>query len=319
MSKECPPLIAVIGPTACGKSELAVRLSEKFDGEIVSADSMQVYKGLEIGTAKPDASLLRSVKHHMIGVVDIDTPFSVAQYCDMARECLAQIYERGKLPFVVGGTGLYVDSLTSGVHFPGAKANPALRQSLQEVLEEKGAQALLEMLRETDPEASASLHPNNAGRIIRALEINMGLSMSKSRYHELSKAKTPPYDTLRLGLFFRERANLYKSIDRRVDDMMERGLLEEARALYSLESKPTAGQAIGYKELFEYFAGHIDLADAVDIIKRQTRRYAKRQMTWFCKSSETIAVYVDDYSHPEDLTVFAGGIIEEFLTRRNNR
>lgn len=317
MNEDKKPLIAVVGPTACGKSVLAARLCERFDGEIISADSMQVYKGLDIGTAKPSAAVLSSVKHHMIGIIDVNIPFSVAQYCDMALDCLAQISARGKLPFIVGGTGLYVDSLTQGICFPGEETDPALRKRLQELLAEKGAQALLEMLRETDPQAAALLHPNNTSRIIRALEINLGLSMTKDRYNELSRATPAPYDVLRLGLFFRNRENLYIRINKRVDEMMERGLLEEARAFFKLNYKPTAGQAIGYKELYEYFEGRIDLAEAVEHIKRQTRRYAKRQMTWFSKRAETSVIHVDDYSDSDQLTAKAVSIVAQFLSRRN--
>lgn len=313
------PLIAVVGTTACGKSELAVHLCERFDGEIVSADSMQIYRGMDIGTAKPSEALLERVKHHMVGVVGVDTPFSVAQYCDMALACLADICARGKIPFVVGGTGLYVDSLTDGIRFHGAKTQPELRARLQELLDEKGAQALLEMLREKDPEAAALLHQNNTGRIIRALEINIGLSMTKRRYNELSKTAPPPYDALRLGLFFRDREQLYERINRRVDEMMDRGLLEEARALYRCDSTPTAGQAIGYKELHEYFEGRIPLDEAVELIKRRTRQYAKRQMTWFSKHPSTTVIHVDDYEDIRQLSERAAEIVNEFLSRRDER
>lgn len=277
------PLTVILGPTASGKTELAVKLAEYFNGEIVSADSMQIYKGMDIATAKPSAEQLERVPHHLISVIERDRKFSVADYVLLAKAAIDDIYKRGKMPFLVGGTGLYINSVVDNIKFSEEKSDEALRSKLYEQYDSLGAQAMYERLKEIDPEYAKTLHPNNKTRVLRGIEIYELTGVLMSEHLKLSRSEESPYNACMIGLNFKDRSELYERINIRVDAMLKDGLIDEAKALYLNDkgNAKTAGQAIGIKELIPYFDGEIPLDDAVERIKRESRRYAKRQLTWF--------------------------------------
>lgn len=282
------PVIAVVGPTASGKTRLAIELALHFGGEVVSADSMQIYRGMAVGTAQPAPEEMRGVPHHLIGVRDPDKPCSVADYVALARACIRDIHSRGKVPVVAGGTGLYVDALLNGLAFGETKRDDALRARLRREAEEQGGEALLERLGAFDPETAGKLHPHNLGRIIRAIEVYETDGVTMSELQRRSRLTPSPYRTCKIGLYFEDRAALYAKIHARVDAMLAAGLLEEAKVLFACPDlrNSTAMQAIGYKELAAFLRGECPLSQAVDDLKRATRRYAKRQMTWFRRDKE---------------------------------
>ncbi len=272
----------VCGPTATGKTELAVRLCRALSGEVVSADSMQIYSELTIGTARPDEAEMGGVPHHLLGFVPPEASFSVADYVAAARAAIDEIAARGRQPVVAGGTGLYITSLCDGVRFGAFKGDSEIREQLRREAEERGGEVLLARLREIDPEAAQKLHPNDTFRLTRALEIYLTTGVTKTEWERRSKAEAPAYDLRMIGLTFRDRATLYERIDRRVDRMVERGLVAEAEGLYRRGLRDAQSmRAIGYKELVEHFEGRCTLAEAVAAIKQNSRRYAKRQLTWF--------------------------------------
>jgi tRNA dimethylallyltransferase len=279
-------IVVVCGPTASGKTALAVRLAESFGGEIIGADSMQIYKGMDIATAKPSAEELRGIPHHLIGFLEPEVPFSVADYVELAHEKVIEVHGRGKLPLIAGGTGLYINSLIDNIEFAEIEADKLFREEMQKLSKEKGALFLLERLSVFDPETAALLHENNLKRIIRALEVFHVTGRTMSDLKRESRLSPSPYEPLMLLIDF-PREVLYERIDKRVDEMLEAGLLEEARAFYELRNPQTAAQAIGYKELQPYISGDADdlqlLAECVENLKRSTRNYAKRQLTWFKK------------------------------------
>ena len=299
--KAGPPvgLIAICGPTATGKTELAVRLCEALRGEIVSCDSMQIYQGFDIGTAKPDAEEQRRAKHHLIGTVDPETDFSVSDYVALAEKTVLDIVQREKLPVLAGGTGLYMRSLLRGVSFEEDTRDEALRRRLFELAAEHGNPYLYDRLRQCDPAAAEAIHPNNLKRVVRALEYREKTGRLFSQQMKKQGEAAVRYDAKAFCLLYRDRQKLYERINLRVDRMMEKGLLDEARQLYELlrgrEKYPTVAQAIGYKELFPYFEGTVELSEAVDNIKQKTRNYAKRQITWFRREENLQNIYIDDY------------------------
>ncbi len=279
------PVVAVVGPTASGKTGLGIAIARRFDGEIVSADSMQIYKGMDIASAKPTAAEREAAPHHLIDFADRQTRFSVAEYVALAGEVIRDIAGRGKLPVVVGGTGLYIDALLSGLTFAEEETDPALRRRLSAEYDRLGGEEMLARLEKSDPEAAARLHPNDRKRILRALEVQMTTGQRKSELDRAAAAGESPYQALYIGLRYCDRALLYDRINRRVDAMLDAGLAAEAEREYDPTSG-TAAQAIGHKELAPYFAGEISLDAAAENLKRQTRRYAKRQMTWFSKNEQ---------------------------------
>ncbi len=281
MSKK--KIICIVGPTASGKTALSIALAKEFSGEIVSADSMQIYKGMDIGTAKPSLSERDGVVHHMIDVVSPDESFSVARYVKDATRIVDDILNRKKLPIVVGGTGLYVDSLVKGTEFAAFDEDMEYRRELFSLYEREGAEYLHSMLSEVDPERAKEIHPNNVKRTIRALEVYKATSRTITEHDRESETAEPRYDAVYIGLMFSERDELYGRIDARVDKMLSDGILDEIKALLSggISEASTAMQAIGYKELIPALRGECDLAAAAEVLKRATRRYAKRQMTWF--------------------------------------
>ncbi|MCD7846865.1 MAG: tRNA (adenosine(37)-N6)-dimethylallyltransferase MiaA [Oscillospiraceae bacterium] len=301
-------LIVVCGPTASGKTELAVSLAEIFDGEIVSADSMQIYRDISIATAKPTTEEMRGIKHHMIDILDLSEEFSVADYVRLASDCIKDIASRGKTPIVCGGTGLYISSLVNGISFDETCSSTELREELSELAEEKGGEYLLEILREFDPESAARLHPNNLMRIIRAIEVYEISGVTMTEANKLSQ-KESPYDPIMIGLNFSDREFLYDRVNKRVDRMLEMGLLEEAKMVLSRENVATAGQAIGYKEFKPYFDGEKSLDECVESIKQDSRRYAKRQLTWFRRDERINWIYRDKLSDGESELSLAEEII----------
>lgn len=299
------PVAAVVGPTATGKTELGIRLCQRLGGEIVSCDSMQIYQGLPIGTAQPSPQELAAVPHHLIGFLPVEQPFSVSDYVDQASKVIHEIHNRGKLPVLVGGTGLYARALLRGFSFEEKGRDEALRQRLFQEAEKEGAEALHQRLTQLDPKSGAEIHPHNLKRVIRALEYMELCGEPFSAQAERSQSAQSPYQYVMLCLSYRDREALYRRIDLRVDKMLDLGLLEEARTFFERcqkdEKIPTAAQAIGYKELFPYFRGEVSLEEAVEAIKRESRRYAKRQITWFNREERVEFLYVDDFPDREAL------------------
>lgn len=277
------PVIAIVGVTASGKSELALRLCEQLGGEIISGDSMQIYRGMDIGTAKPTQAEMERVPHHLIDIADIGEAFSVALFIEKATDAAREIASRGKVPVIVGGTGLYIQMLLNGRMLPEMDSHEALRKELYEKAEKEGNAALHDYLRSVDPESADTIHPNNVKRVVRALEIYLTTGKTKTRQNELSLQGESPFDYKLLYLASPDRQLLYDRINLRVDKMMEVGLEDEVRMLYAqgLAETPTASQAIGYKEFFPYFEGKTDLDTVISDIKQHTRNYAKRQITFF--------------------------------------
>ncbi len=301
MDEPRPLLPIVAGPTASGKTGLAVELALRMNGEVVSADSMQVYDTLQIGTARPTPEEMRGVPHHLLGFLPLTEKYSVARYAADARRAIADIRQRGRLPILCGGTGLYIDAVADNLQFVGEGEDPTLRESLLRRAEEEGIEPLLEELRAVDPETAQRLHPSNRGRIIRALELYHTTGMTMSEQFRFSRSVPPPFEARWIVLDSRDRAVLYDRINRRVDGMLESGLLEEARRALAAPTAPTALQAIGYKELAPYFQGDLPLSQAVENLKRATRRYAKRQLTWFRRRADARFLYIDDYTGPAAL------------------
>ena len=278
------PVAAVVGPTASGKTALAVELALRLNGEVISADSMQIYRGMDIATAKPDSDEMRGVTHHLIDFLDPGEPFSVARFVELARPLIDDITARGKLPIVAGGTGLYIDALFGNMQFEEEEVDPALREDLIRFYEAEGFDPLLERLRGLDPDAAERLAPGrNPRRVIRALEMCLSSGMTQTQLNAQRLGQPSPYHSVKLGLRCADRAYLYERIDRRVDQMLDRGLVDEARSFFRQNAGATAAAAIGYKELKPFLDGESDLDTCVESLKRATRRYAKRQLTWFSR------------------------------------
>ncbi len=290
-------IIAVVGPTASGKSALALELAKRYGGEIVSCDSMQIYREMNIGTAKPTAQEMLEVRHHMIDIVEPETSFSCEDYAKLATEAIDDICSRGKLPIVCGGTGLYLDTLLRGGSSAPSIDTSEIRAKLCARAAEEGIMPLYEELKAVDPESAQCIHPNNEKRVIRALEIYLATGKTKSEFDKLSASTDSVYDATVVCLSYRNRQILYDRIDRRVDQMLSEGLVEETVKLLErgvFEANKTAAQAIGYKELFSYLRGEEDKDVAIENLKRATRKYAKRQITWFSAKSYVTPIFVDD-------------------------
>lgn len=311
------PVVAVVGPTATGKTKLSVELAKINNGEIISADSMQVYRYLNIGTAKPTLSEMQGIKHYMIDIKDVTEDFSVAMYCKIVHNLIKQINEGGKLSFLVGGTGLYIDSLVNNIQFYEGKVNMEVRKDLNLKLREKGLQALIDELSEFDIESAVKMSEKNPKRIIRAIEFYRTTGVKMSDQIKSSQLQKSLYNTCFIGLNYRNRDKLYDSINKRVDKMIEIGLLNEAKWLLNLIENNkgktmTAAGAIGYKELFPYLNGEKSLDEVVENLKQASRRYAKRQLTWFRKNNNINWIFIDDYSNFNDIIKAAQKIIEKY-------
>ena len=289
------PLIVVAGPTASGKTRLAVEIAKRYSGEVVSADSMQIYKYMDIGTAKPTPQEMDGIPHHMLDIVNPDEPFSVAQYAHLARETIDSIHGRGRIPVLAGGTGLYIDHVVQGIRLAEMETDFSLRKRLSDEAKEKGGDFLYERLRRIDPQAAEAIHPNNIRRVIRALEVYEATGQTFTEQVKHSKEKERPYNDIMFMPDW-DRAALYERIDRRVDSMMEDGLMDEFAQLVHMgyNKNLNAMQAIGYKELYDYHYGLCTLDEAAGLIKRHSRRYAKRQLTWFRRYPELIRLCAAD-------------------------
>lgn len=286
-------IICVVGATASGKTDLSVKLAKAVDGEIISADSMQVYKNMPIATAVATKEEQDGVPHHLVEFLNTDETFSVADFVERAKVLIEEITARGRVPIIAGGTGLFVDSLVKNISFSQVGSNAEIRNELAE----KSNEELYEKLLKLDPNAAEDIHPNNRKRVIRALELCMS-GTSKTEQNENSMLIDSPYDALYIGIGYKDRQKLYGRINKRVDLMLEAGLENEARQMLGKQGL-TARQAIGHKELQPYFDGNITLAEAAENLKRETRRYAKRQLTWFRRNENINWLYADEMSRDE--------------------
>lgn len=291
-----PKIIAVAGPTASGKTALGIELARLYNGEIVSADSMQIYRKMDIGTAKATAEEQAMAVHHMIDIVSPDENYSVARYTEDADICIKDILSRGKMPVIVGGTGLYIDSLIAGRSFADFQEDKDLRDKLMKDYEEKGGEEMLKILSSFDPERAAKLHPSDMRRIVRAMEVYYLTGMTITQHDIITRQAPPSYDAARIILNFNDRQKLYDRINLRVDMMVRDGLFEEVQGLIEsgIPDDSTAMQAIGYKEPAMALRGEITREEAVEMIKMGSRRYAKRQLTWFHKTQDALWLMRDD-------------------------
>lgn len=283
------PVVAVGGPTASGKTAFSVQLAKRLGGEVVCADSMQIYKGLDVGTAKATKEEMQGVPHHLMDFLPPEENFSVADFVEAANREVRAISARGRLPILVGGTGLYIESFLNGVRFAEQKTDPALRQKLEQEAAALGPEEMHYKLAAIDPDYAATVHPNNVGRVVRALELYYSTGKTMSRQRAESLPETPPFDSLVFCLAPADRSQLYRRIDTRVDRMLETGLLDEAKMVFENRGRyRTAAQAIGYKEFFPYFEGTADLAACAEKLKQASRNYAKRQLTWFRRMANVV-------------------------------
>ncbi|MGN0618187.1 MAG: tRNA (adenosine(37)-N6)-dimethylallyltransferase MiaA [Ruminiclostridium sp.] len=304
-------LVAVCGPTASGKTRLAVDLAKEFGGEVVSADSMQIYKKLDIASAKPTEEEKQGIPHHLMDFLPPTEPFSVADYVEAARKVIADITGRGKLPVLCGGTGLYISSLIDNITFDDTACDYAYREELRQIAAEQGNGAVMEMLRKVDPECAARLHENNLSRVIRALEVYKLSGKTMTQVQAESRLVPSPYNPCMMMIDY-DRETLYSRIDKRVDLMLEAGLLAEAEEFFTHKDYVTASQAIGYKELKPYFDGECSLPEAVENLKRETRRYAKRQLTWFRKDSRINRISADNTTEYDKILKNAEILVKKY-------
>ena len=290
-----PQIITIAGPTASGKTALSILLAKEMDGEIVSCDSMQVYKDMDIGTAKPTPEEQQGIPHHMLSVAEPWEDFSVSRYCAMADPIVEDILRRGKSPIIVGGTGLYMDALIRGNAFAPCPST-GRREELEALAASQGIEAVIERLQKVDPESAARLHPSDQKRIIRAMEVYLETGMTITEHNRKTQEIPPKYHPIRFALTDRQRQTLYDRIDRRVDAMVEAGLIEEIQGLLArgIPEKCTAMQAIGYKEFVAALHGACSLEEAAGQVKQSSRRYAKRQLTWFRRNPENIWLIRED-------------------------
>ena len=302
-------VIVVGGPTASGKTALAVELAKIYGGEVISADSMQIYTDMDIASAKPTAEEQQGIPHHLIGFLKPTESFSVADYVRLCDKCVKDVLNREKTPIICGGTGLYISSFVDNLTFDDSRQDFQFREEMRKFAEENGNAALLEKLRSVDPETAATLHENNVGRIIRALEVYHTTGHTISQAKAVSKKNPSPYKFIMIALDFDNRTILHERINRRVDDMVKRGLVEEARQCFEQPERPTAAQAIGCKELYPYFRGERSLEECIEEIKLRTRQYAKRQMTWFRRDKRIVHLFVCENDNTESILKKATYII----------
>lgn len=295
MNQKRIPLAVIAGPTASGKTALAIEMAKRLNGEVISADSMQIYRELQIGTARPTVEEMDGVPHHLVGHLPMTQGYSVAQYVQDARNAIEDITSRGRLPIVAGGTGLYISSLVNGIEFTEMPRDEGLVAELNRRAQQEGGEALLTELAQFDPESAARLHPNNLGRIIRAMEIYYTTGVTMTEQLARSREHAPPWQLGMIGITYRDRAVLYERINRRVTLMMHDGLEAETRDVLARPGGKTALQAIGYKELAPYIRGECPLDEALENLRRATRRYAKRQLTWFRRDDRIYWLEADTF------------------------
>lgn len=286
-------VIVIVGPTASGKTSLSVEIAKKLGGEIISADSMQIYKGMDIATAKPTDEEKCGVEHHLMDFLDPEDEFSVAKYKELAVSKIEELLNKGKIPIIVGGTGLYVDTVINNTVFFNYDDSET-RERLEKECDENGIEALFHKLKEVDPDTAEKLHLNDKKRIIRALEVYYLTGKTITEQNNESHKEKSKFNFIQIGLNAKNRDYLYDRINKRVDLMLESGLLDEAKMFYSSDYSSTAKQAIGYKELLPYLKGFVTLDDAVEKLKQETRRYAKRQLTWFRKNNDINWIFIDE-------------------------
>lgn len=306
------PMVVLTGPTAVGKTELSIQLAQKLDGEIISADSMQIYQKMDIGTAKIRKEEMDGIPHHLIDVLDPSEEFNVARFQEMAKEALAGIYRRGRIPLIVGGTGFYIQGLLYDIDFTKEEQDFRYRENLQKKAKEEGAQVIHKMLQAVDPASAQKIHPNNIKRVIRALEFYHLNGRKISEHNEQESRKESPY---RFAYFVlnQNRTTLYERINHRVDLMLEAGLVEEVRRLKEAGygKNLVSMQGIGYKEVLDYLDGKMTLEETADQIKKDTRHFAKRQLTWFGREKEVIMIDKDKYETEEEILEHMLGILKE--------
>lgn len=305
-------VIVILGPTASGKTALSVELAREINGEIVSADSMQVYKYMNIGTAKPDKEERKGIKHFMIGEIEPDEEFNVARYKKKAYSYIKEIHKKSKVPIVAGGTGLYINSLIYNINFTKTICDWDYRKRMRKVAEEKGNLYLHNRLKEIDPEAADEIHHNNIKRVIRALEVYKYTKKPLTYHKKKSMNEPPKFKFIKFGLNM-QRELLYENINKRVDQMLRKGLVEEVSELIKkgFKKDSIAMQGLGYKEVISYLKGECTLDETVNLIKRNTRRYAKRQMTWFKKIKNVIWINVDEYKNLQEILEFIKTKLQE--------
>ena len=299
---------AVVGPTASGKTALSIEIAKRMNGEIISCDSMQIYKRMNIGTAKPTKEEMGDVVHHLIDIVEPCTEFSCADYSILAKEKIDDIVSRNKVPIFCGGTGLYIDHVLNNTSFSDAKRDDEYRAYLEKEIKDGNIEKIYSLLKEIDPISAEAIHPNNTKRVIRALEIYHTTGKTKSRWDAESKKTESVYDSKVICLDFKNREVLYDRINRRVDIMVECGLVDEVKSLYDDKTETlsnSAMQGIGYKEFFPYFEGKCSLEQAIEDVKRLSRNYAKRQLTWFRRHEEYKKIYVDECKSFDDIVNIA--------------
>jgi len=308
-------LITVVGPTASGKTRLGVELAKRYGGEVISADSMQIYKGMQIATAKPTVEEMQGIPHHLMDFLEPNQTYSVAMFVDDAKKCIEDISSRGKIPVIVGGTGLYVDSLLNNISFHESQRDTELSEKLRELYYTEGVDYLLDMLRKFDGESAERLETEkNPKRIIRAIEFYKTTGITITEQNKNSKSEESPYKAIKLGLNFEDRQKLYDRINKRVDLMVEAGLVSEAKRVFNSELSFTSVKAIGYKELFPYLKGELPLEECIEKLKQETRRYAKRQITWLKRDKEINWLYPDKADSFEQLFEQAVQITDKGLT-----
>lgn len=289
-----PKVVCIVGPTASGKTALGILVAKYLNGEIISADSMQVYKGMPIASAVPDIKERQGVVHHLLEFLDPLDQLTVARYQELALEKISEILKRGKTPIIVGGTGLYVDSVVNNLTYQEEDFDENVRRRLEKEYDENGAEKFHAKLKEIDAAAAERISPNDKKRLVRALELYENCGVTVSEQYENSRKTESPYEFIKIGINFDDRQKLYERINKRVDIMLQNGLVDEAKSFFNKANSKTAGfAAIGHKEMFPYFKGEISLEEAVENLKQQTRRYAKRQLTWFNKSEDINWVFPD--------------------------
>ncbi len=306
-------VIVVVGPTASGKTALGIHIAKQFNGEVVSGDSMQIYENMDIATAKPTKEEMDGIKHHLIGFVNPKDEYSVASFCEDAKKAVTEITQKGKLPVIVGGTGLYIDSFINNTTFFEDANSEKVRAELYNELKEFGIEKLYNELLSVDSEAAKKIHPNNEVKVIRALEIYRTTGKNLTEQNKQSHKKESEYEPLYIGISYKDREKLYERINKRVDIMLQTGLLEEAKEFYKKYASKTAVNAIGYKELKPFIDGEKTLEECVDHLKQSTRRYAKRQLTWFNRNEKINWVYPDSYESINLLYNEAERLTEKFL------
>ena len=297
-------ILIISGPTAVGKTEISVEVAKRINGEVVNADSMQVYRGMDIGTAKITKEEMCGVPHHLFDIVEPTDSFDVAEYKRRAKACIEEIFQRDHTPILVGGTGFYIQAVLKDIDFDEGDPDPAIRERFQKIANEEGPDRLYDMLKSIDPEAAVAIHPNNIKRVIRALEYHEQTGKLISDHNREQSLKPSPYDHLYAVLTL-PREILYDRIDKRVDLMMESGLIDEVRSLIDrgVPRNSTAMQALGYKEIIPYLDGEYDLDEAIRILKRDTRHFAKRQLTWFKR--EPASVYFDKSKYTDNSSLIS--------------